>query len=209
MSNVDMPRLSSREAHLDWLTFFSTTIKSLAWPMVAIISLLVLRKDAGSLLNKLGSRLQKAKGPYGEITFGEGIDGIENKLPPSEPSAPIEVIDTNKIDDVSELARLPPPYIVSQAWIRLEHKIKSAIDARLINKQEPVGGRRLSLRAYLNLLTVHGVLPQEDLPVLIELQNLRNRAAHSLDPNISVTDALRYNDIVDSLIRKIEHQEVL
>ncbi len=172
--------------------------------MVVVVALLVLRKDAGSLLDKLGSRLQKAKGPYGEITFGEGIDGVENKLPPAETNALIEAMDTKKIDDVSELARLPPPYIVSQAWIRLEHKIRNAVDAHLVNRPEPAGGRRLSQNAYFNIVTVHGILPDEDVPVLRELQQLRNRAAHSLDPNISVTDALRYNDIVDSLIKKID-----
>jgi hypothetical protein len=147
---------------------------------------------------------KKTKGPYGELTFGQGIDDVENKLPPSETKSITEAKDTKQVEDVSELARLPPPYIVSQAWIRLDHAIRSAVEARLLNKPAPAGGRRLSPSAYFNLVTVQGILPQEDVGILRELQILRNRAAHSLDPDITVTDALRYNDIVDSLIRKIE-----
>ncbi|MGP0009860.1 MAG: hypothetical protein ACLPIG_14330 [Methylocella sp.] len=189
---------------MDWLTFISTVINSIAWPTVAVIALVVLRSDIAALLGKLGSRLQTAKGAGVELTFAQGVDDIEDKLPPAETKAITEVKDTKQLEDFTELARLPPPYIVSQAWLRLEHAIQSAVDASLVNKPAPAGGRRLSPVAYLNLVTVQRILPEEDFGVLHELRILRNRAAHSLDPDITVTDALRYNDIVNSLIRKIE-----
>lgn len=189
---------------MDWLTFISTGIKSIAWPTVAVIALTVLRRDVAALLRTLGPRLQKAKGPWGELTFGQGIDDVEDKLPPGETKPITEAEDTKRIEGVSELARLPPPYIVSQDWLRLENAIRNAVDERLLNKPAPVGGRQLSPAAYFNLVTLHGILPQEEVEVLRELRTLRNRAAHSLDPDITITDALRYNDIVNSLIRKIE-----
>jgi hypothetical protein len=55
----DEPRPKLHEAHLDWLTFISTDIKSIAWPTVVVIALVVLRGDVAALLGKLGSRLQK------------------------------------------------------------------------------------------------------------------------------------------------------
>jgi hypothetical protein len=189
---------------LDWLTFISTVTKSIAWPTVAVIALVVLRGDLAALIRTLGPRLQKAKGPWGELTFGQGIDDVEDKLPSAETKAIAEADDTKRIEDASELARLPAPYIVSQAWLRLEKAIRNAVDERFLNKPAPVRGRQLSPDAYLNLVTTQGILPQDEVKVLRDLRTLRNRAAHSLDPDITVTDALRYNDIVNSLIRKIE-----
>lgn len=174
--------------------------------MAVVIVLVVLKHDVAALLRTLGIRLQRAKGPWGELSFGQGIDNVEDKLPPNETRVITEAEDTKRLSDVSELARLPPPYIVSQAWLRLEQAIRTAVDERLLNQPAPEAGRRLSPRAYLNLVTVHGLLPQEEVEVLGELQALRNRAAHSLDPDITVTDALRYNDIVNGLIQKINQR---
>jgi hypothetical protein len=35
---------------------------------------------------------------------------------------------------------------------------------------------------------------------------MRNLAAHSIDPGITMTDALRYQDIADTLIQKIKER---
>jgi hypothetical protein len=58
---------------LDWLTFFSTDIKSLAWPTAAIIALFVLKRQIADLLRALGNRLLTAKGGGFEFTFGERV----------------------------------------------------------------------------------------------------------------------------------------
>jgi hypothetical protein len=191
---------------LDWLTFFSDDIKSLAWPTAVVIGLVVLKRDVAALLRTLGPRLLRAKGPWGELNFGQSVDEVEDKLPPTETKAITESKDSKRIEDVSELARLPPPYIVSYAWLHLEQAIRQAVDEQLPNEPALHTRQSLSPAAYLNLVIKKGILPQEEAGVLTELRQLRNRAAHSLDPEITVTDALRYNDIVNSLIQKIQQR---
>jgi hypothetical protein len=189
---------------MDWLTFLSTDLGSLlSWPVAVVVAVIVLKRDVATLLRALGSRLQKAKGPWGELTFGQGVDEVEHKLPPEDTKAITESEDAKRIDDVSGLARLPPPYIVSQAWLRLEQAIRDVVDQNLPNKPA-ASARRLSPIAYMNLVTVDGTLSLDDAGVVDELRKLRNRAAHEFDPDITITDALRYNDIANSLIQKIE-----
>jgi hypothetical protein len=107
---------------MDWLTFFATNIKSLAWPTAAVIALLILKTQVGNLLHTLGIRLQKAKGAGLEFIFGEAVDEIETTLAGEvkEPALPIE--------NISQLTQLPPPYVVSQAWLKLEQAIRDAVD---------------------------------------------------------------------------------
>jgi uncharacterized protein YutE (UPF0331/DUF86 family) len=189
---------------MDWLTFLSSDIKSLAWPIAVLVAIVVMKRDIAALLRALAPRLQKAKGPWGELTFGQGVDEVEDKLPPAETKAITEVEEAKRIEDVSELARLPPSYIVSQAWLRLEHAIREAVDERSGEIAVSAGGGRKSPLIYVEKLSQHDILPSEEVDILHEMRQLRNRAVHSLDPDITITDALRYNDIANSLLLKIE-----
>jgi NAD(P)-dependent dehydrogenase (short-subunit alcohol dehydrogenase family) len=52
-----------------------------------------------------------------------------------------------------------------------------------------------------------GLLTDEEMPAVLRLRELRNQAAHSVDPDITITDALRYHDIADTLIQKIKERQ--
>ena len=45
---------------MDWLTFVSRIINSLAWPAVAVTVLFVLKRQIGDLMITLADRLEKA-----------------------------------------------------------------------------------------------------------------------------------------------------
>ena len=113
---------------MDWLTFIAADIKSLAWPIAAIVALLALKRHVIDLLRALGNRLQTAKGVGIELTFGKGVDQVEETLPLPDTKKIDAPIDTQRIETVSELSQLPPPYIISQAWIRLEQAIRDTVD---------------------------------------------------------------------------------
>ena len=69
---------------MDWLTFFSTDIKSLAWPTAAIVALFLLRAELRGLVRTLGNRLRSFKGFGLETTFAEAVDQVEELLPAPE-----------------------------------------------------------------------------------------------------------------------------
>jgi hypothetical protein len=56
------------------------------------------------------------------------------------------------------------------------------------------------------LATLHGLLSDDEMPAVHKLRELRNEAAHTADPGITITDALRYHDIANSLIEKINER---
>jgi hypothetical protein len=111
--------------------------------------------------------------------------------------------DAQRVESISELSQLPPPYIVSQAWLRLEQAIRLAVGVPPIEGRTPV----LSTRRYTDLAHAKGLLTDEEMPAVLRLRELRNQAAHSVDPDITITDALRYHDIADTLIQKIKERQ--
>jgi len=184
---------------MDWLTFFATDIKALAWPTVAIIALFMLRHEIGRSVRALGNRIRSFKGFGVETTFGEAIDEIEEILPASEIKEIAAPPAIQRLETISELSQLPPPYIVSQAWLGLEQAIREALDYRL-----PTDERRpLSPSTYLTLARQQGLLTQDEEPAVQRLRQMRNLAAHDPAAPITMTDALRYHDIADVLIEKI------
>jgi len=66
---------------LDLLTFVSTIIKSIAWPIVVVVVFLVLKRQIANLLGDLGNRILTAKGAGFELTFGQRVDQIEEISP--------------------------------------------------------------------------------------------------------------------------------
>lgn len=50
---------------MDWLTFIAEIVKGVAWPMVALVALLVFRRELGALLG----RLKKGKIAGAEFEF--------------------------------------------------------------------------------------------------------------------------------------------
>jgi hypothetical protein len=185
---------------MDWLTFVSTNIKSLAWPGVVLIALLVLRRQLGDLLHTLGTRLQTAKGGGLEFVFGEAVDQIETSLggEVKEPAVQIE--------NISQLSQLPPPYVVSQAWLKLEQAIRDTVDTSATDITARTRKPPLSPWEYVELATRQELLSKDELAAIQQLRHLRNQAAHSVDPGITSTDALRYQDIANSLIEKIKER---
>jgi hypothetical protein len=196
---------------LDWLTFFATDIKSLAWPIAAIVALFLLKRELRGLVQTLGNRLRSFKALGVETTFAEAVDQIEELLPTPQSkeitasfsgSGRLEA-DAQRLENISELSQLPPAYIVSQAWLRLEQAIREAVDI-----PPPRPGHRRPARPfnYLGWAREQGLLTQEELGAVQRLREMRNLAAHALDPDITMTDALRYQDIADALIEKVKER---
>ena len=154
------------------------------------------------LLRALGNRLETAKGAGIELTFGKGVDEVEEILPAPETMKITTPQDAQRVESISELSLLPPPYIVSQAWLRLEQAIRLAVGAPLIQGRDPV----LSRRQYADLAHAKGLLTDDEMPAVLKLRELRNQAAHSVDPDITITDAPRYHDIAEILIAKVKER---
>lgn len=158
-----------------------------------------MKRELRGLVQTLGNRLRSFKGFGVETTFAEAVDEIEELLPTPQlkeitasfsGSGRLEA-DAQRIENISELSQLPPPYVVSQAWLRVEQAIQEAVD---IPPARPGYRRPARPLNYLGWVREQGLLTQEEMEAVHRLREMRNLAAHSLDPDITMTDALRYQE---------------
>ena len=101
---------------------------------------------------------------------------------------------------------LQPAYIVQQAWSRLEQAIIEAAKGRFEELRTDQGGAssRMGARIVNDTRRVQALgLSPEDDALHRQLRDLRDLAVRA-PGSISVTDALRYNDLANSLARRIE-----
>jgi hypothetical protein len=57
---------------------------------------------------------------------------------------------------------------------------------------------------HMRAARAEGLLNDDEISAIERLREMRNAAAHSTDPSISMTDALRYQDMVKVLIDAIK-----
>jgi hypothetical protein len=193
---------------MDWLAFISSIGKTLvSWPVAAVITLVVLKRQVAAVLLVLGNRLSTMKLFGLELSFTEVMGKLEGQLPslvatklsitPAEPKQ-IE----NFVDTRSELSKLPPAYVVSQAWIRLRQAIYDAVET--VHPGAGIDSNR-DILEYFHLARLHVLLLPDEEPVVQELLVLRNQAVLSPD-SITSTDALRYYDFVEALIANVKER---
>jgi hypothetical protein len=184
---------------LDWLSFFSSETKGLAWPVSALILALVFRAPLTKSVDRLGARLRTAKGAGVELSFGDEIDALESKLsPPANNEEKGNVVEQR---EQAALSVLPPAYVISRAWLQIENALRKALSD--VNMSMPT---RTSSSSLIKLAVDHELLSKDEADLVDSLRRLRNEAAHSLEPVITVTDALRYDDIVTSLTTRIKNR---
>jgi hypothetical protein len=199
-------------------------IGSLAWPVVLAVLAFSFRNHVTAVL----PRLTKAKAFGGELEFGQALDKAERLAPPSLEDSKSELLIQGNTKSVEEIhsedspnideqntpsgglkfrlntrADLPPEYRVISAWKFLFSEISRAA----LKKGLPVRGF-LSHHEIRNIGPAIGLSPDR-IQQVNELRELRNRAANEPDGTITITDALRYEDLVLSLLVLIEsgHQQ--
>jgi hypothetical protein len=179
---------------MDWLTFFSSVIQSLAWP-VAVIMLVVLLRDP---LKRLVRQLRKLRYKDFELDFAQKIAKVEAEaeaaeLPPVPPltfPAGEGVPEPSDRQRLVELAKTSPHAAIAEAWRRLEHEIRAALEETGVAAPP-------SMAETLELAKRQGVLPDRVLELVANLRDLRNRAVHTSDLEVDLARAIEYIDIAD------------
>jgi hypothetical protein len=186
---------------MGWLMFVADIIKSLAWPGVVLVVLLRFRPQLAALLDRLKTIEVEVAGQK----FKTDMGALEEKrLTTPEGDKITAPPGPETIEIRSELSKLPPDYVVSQAWLRLLATLYEAVETVQPGAGERKGNR--NLRAYLDQARLHVLLHPDEEPVVEELRVLRNQAVHSPD-SITSTDALRYYDFAEALKDNINERK--
>ena len=158
---------------MDWLTFFSSVIDSLAWPSAFFAVWFVIYKELPTTIRSL----RKLRFKDVELEFGEAARAGGARADVAE--------------HLNLIAELAPRAAIVEAWLQVE-----AAAADLVAKRSPsISLRRMpapmELRQALRRLEV---LSRQQLTVFDSLRNLRNEAVHVPDAQFPREAVLSYID---------------
>ncbi|MDC8802221.1 hypothetical protein PRZ61_01990 [Halomonas pacifica] len=184
---------------MDWKTFFSQIIDSLAWPAVTVFVVVLLRDKITDLL----PRLKKFKHKETEIEFTEGVaelvqereaQGIEGE----------ELAQKNEYQNqfgfLSRLADISPRSAVLESF-RIVESAAAKKAARLYPDLE---SRYARSPLHLQKMLKGEVLSRNEFYQLDQLRKLRNEAAHAEEFEVRGMPVEAYIDIALSLASRLE-----
>ena len=183
---------------MDWLSFISSVVGSLAWPGAVIALVLILKKPIRELL----PLLQRLKYKELEIEFGKRVEEVKEELalqlPPETALGPAG----EEADAIARLAEVSPRSAVLEAWRDVE--LAAMEGARRIGG-ETFRGKPLTLQA-IRLLERNETLNRNVIGLLRDLRGLRNEAAHAPAFALAKESALEYaasSSAVARYLRKV------
>ena len=169
---------------MDWLTFIAQMTQALAWPVTAVVMVVLLRRPLARLIPLL-QRLRY--GPL-ELDFERRVAELaveaERELPP-EPRPGDNPAEARLL----ELAQVSPRAAVLEAWLQVEQA------AMALSRREGLALSSRELRTPLLLgqaLEQAGALDESKLEIYHRLRNLRNAAAHATGFELDTDAALEY-----------------
>jgi hypothetical protein len=180
---------------LNTLEFISSIIKSIAWPVVVLIIVILLRRAITGRL----SGLTKITYNNLEMDFEQKIEELESKIEESEISDVETVEVDNQLQKIKTVAEVSPNAAVTMAWSQVEQELKSTIMRLSISPDYPPYN---SFRKNLILLKEHELINHSTENTILELMKLRNTAvhAHPNEKGISFLDAIKYYELSTKVI---------
>lgn len=171
---------------MDWLSFISTVIDSVAWPAAVIILVLLLRKPISNLI----PLLQKLKYKDLELEFGRRIEEAKEEAATElPPEIDILALPSADRDNLAQLAAISPRAVVTEAWRKVETAALDAAERHAVAL--PYRHARSPVQV-IRALQKAGLVGQGKMPLFEDLRVLRNEAAHAPEFALSPDSAIEY-----------------
>ena len=188
---------------MDKLEFFSSIIKSVAWPAVLLIIVVLLRKP----IIKILSNLHKVTYNNLEMDFTNKLEEIEVTLEDKQlPEVNNQFNNTDS--EIKTVAEISPAASITMSWSMVEKEIMSTVKRIAISPDYPPYNSPLK---NINLLKESGTIDLDTLNSLNELRELRNKAVHghmSVE-KITYLEAIKFYDLskkITRILRDISRQ---
>lgn len=184
---------------MDWKTFFSQIIDSLAWPAITVFLVVLLQEKITDLL----PRLKKLKHRETEIEFAEGVtelvqereaQGIEGE----ELEQNNEYLD--QVEFLSRLAEISPRSAVLESF----RIVESAAAKKAARVSPDLQNRYMLSPLNLQKFLKGKVLNKNELHQFDQLRKLRNEAAHAEQFDVRGMPVEAYIDIALSMASRLE-----
>ena len=133
---------------MDWRTFISQIVASVAWPTVIVGLVLLLRRELVSLLGGL----RRVRWRELEAEFDAGLERARDAAdtqandggavqPPESLASLLADGDDPLADRVLALARLSPRSLIMESWRLVEHRAREVEASRAARPPGPLPGR--------------------------------------------------------------------
>ena len=185
------------------MQFIASLVGSLAWPVVAVYIIYLLKDRIADLL----PRLKRFKHKDTELEFIEGVKELKKEAALQEQAPPISLPRQDQwSDQFTFLARLSE--ISSRAAVLEAWRILETSAARVAANAYPELDRTL-VQSPVNLRKVlkDRVLDPHEWKQFDELRRLRNTAAHADEFDLRGMPIETYLDIALSLARRLDQHE--
>lgn len=184
---------------MDWKTFFSQVIDSLAWPAVTVFVVVLLQDKITDLI----PRLKKFKHKETEIEFTEGITELvqEREAQGIEGEAPVDSNEyQSQFNFLSRLADISPRSAVLESF----HIVESAAAKKAARLYPDLDSRYSRSPLHLQKMLKKEVLSKNEFHQFDQLRRLRNEAAHAEKFDVRGMPVEAYIDISLSLASRLE-----
>ena len=175
---------------MDSLTFVSSLVHSLSWPVAFLVLAILLRKPLSSLL----PHLKNIRYGQVELDFSSELQNLEDRartagLPISKRVALPDSQHRTAEDTIIDAARLAddfPAPAVGVAWLAIEHELMQAVMRSGISPDYPPYNAAIKNIA---LLHEQGCIDGDTRRILERMRRLRNTAVHASRDDATITSA--------------------
>jgi hypothetical protein len=194
---------------MDILTFISSILGSIAWPITIILLSFLFRHSISKILNSI--RLKRVKRGDLEVDFEQDLSQLKEKadvvtipatMKKSRSSKKMIAASSDRIKVDNELqliSQLNPAAGIALAWSQVEKELMSAIMRLNISPDYPANNSALQ---NIQLLKAANLINEEMYDILNRLRMLRNAAVHTMyDPSLTIAEAEDYATIAEKAVR--------
>lgn len=180
---------------MDWLTFISSIVRDLAWPLVALAAL-------GAVFYKGRDFITLVKTfKYKDIEITIREDFIEARADAELVKLQLHTQPAPNIllqDKILNLAKLDPALAIVDIWKKLE--------AQLINLIQHSGQMRFTTpEKFILKLADLGKITKNEVNLYRKLREIRNASVHSHgETKLTLAEVIEFRDFVDMLSKKFE-----
>ncbi len=172
--------------------------QTLAWPVVALVAVIVFRRE----LSRLLTRLEHVKAFSVEAQFGQQLSDLKTLVEPTrlkDVPTSTAASTTPLVDGLAPVAKIAPATAIVDAYTRVEEALRQLLVMKGVTKVYQTSTPELvRLAAGTNLLT-----PQT-VQAFLGLGVLRNLAIHGGDTEISTDKAMEYLALADGVLYALQ-----
>lgn len=199
---------------MDWPTFTVEIVKALAWPIVAVVVIIVFHKKLTELLEQItefkawGAEAKFAKKTKEALVEAKEIEAIEQPPPlPPEPAEPVPPpFDPNAPVEDRYLARIEPinksmlAASPTGAMLVARRNLEAAVKRLCAREGVLVPGPSINLRKAIEALKDQDIISPRTYASAVNLMKLGNEASHG-HSELSQEVAASYINAVEAIIQ--------